>query len=29
MNKQTLELLDLIEDLSLMEDSIYIDAEVL
>lgn len=29
MNNQTLELIDLIEDISLMEESTYIDAEVL
>lgn len=29
MNKETLDLIDLIEDISLMEESTYIDAEVL
>lgn len=29
MNKQTLELLDMIEDLSILEDSVYIESEVI
>ena len=29
MNKQTLELLDLITDISNMEESMYVDAEIL
>jgi hypothetical protein len=29
MNKQTLELLDMIEDISILEDSAYIESEVI